>query len=117
MRYVILGNSAAGLTAIDAIRERDRDGPITVVSKEPEPAYSRVALPYVLSREKQLTQVTLQGPEYYEANRVELMAGVGASAVDPRAKTVSLDDGRSLPYDRLLIATGSASRLPPVRGG
>jgi len=114
--YVILGNSAAGLTAIDAIRERDRDGPITVVSREPEPAYSRVALPYVLSREKQVPQITLRGAEYYEANRVELMDGVGASAVDPKAKTVTLEDGRRLQYDRLLIATGSASRVPPVRG-
>src|SRR3989337_2627547 len=113
MRYLILGNSAAGLTAVDAIRERDRDGAITVVSKEPEPAYSRVALPYLLSREKQLPQVTLQGPEYYEANGVELIAGVGASAVDTKAKTVTLDDGRSLPYDRLLIATGSPSRGAP----
>jgi len=116
VRYLILGNSAAGLTAIDAIRERDRDGAITVVSREPEPAYSRVALPYLLSREKQLSQVTLHGPEYYEANGVELIAGVGASAVDTGAKTVSLDDGRSLPYDRLLIATGSASRVPPIAG-
>jgi len=116
MGYLILGNSAAGLTAIGAIRERDRDGPITVVSREPEPAYSRVALPYILSREKQVPQITLQGPEYYEANRVELMAGVGASAVDTKAKTVTLEDGRRLQYDRLLIATGSASRVPPVRG-
>jgi NAD(P)H-nitrite reductase large subunit len=116
MRYVILGNSAAGLTAIDAIRERDREGAITVVSKEPEPAYSRVALPYILSGEKQLPQVTLRGPEYYEANSLELIAGVGASAVDPEAKTVTLDDGRSLQFDRLLIATGSLSRVPPVRG-
>jgi len=116
MRYLILGNSAAGLTAVDAIRERDRDGAITVVSKEPEPAYSRVALPYVLSREKQLPQVTLQGPEYYQANRADLIAGVGASAVDTDARTVTLDDGRSLPYDRLLIATGSASRVPPIAG-
>jgi len=114
--YVILGNSAAGLTAIDAIRERDRDGPITVVSREPEPAYSRVALPYVLSREKQVPQITLRGAEYYEANRVELIAGVGASAVDTKAKAVTLEDGRRLQYDRLLIATGSASRVPPVRG-
>ena len=116
MRYLILGNSAAGLTAVDAIRERDRDGAITVVSKEAEPAYSRVALPYLLSREKQLSQVTLRGPEYYEANGVELIAGVGGAAVDTAAKTVALDDGRSLPYDRLLIATGSASRVPPIAG-
>ena len=79
MRYVILGNSAAGLTAVDAIRERDRDGPITVVSREPEPAYSRVALPYILSREKQVPQITLRGAEYYEADRVEVMAGAGGA--------------------------------------
>lgn len=114
--YVILGNSAAGLTAIDAIRQRDRDGAITVVSQEPEPCYSRVALPYILSREKDLRQITLQGPDYYRANKVELIAGVGASGLDAARKTVRLEDGRSLSYDKLLIATGSLSRVPPVQG-
>lgn len=114
--YVILGNSAAGLTAIDAIRQRGKDGPITVVSREPEPTYSRVALPYILSGEKDLRQITLQGPEYYEANNVDLIAGVGASTVDTNGKTVSLEDGRSLSYDKLLIATGSTSRVPPIQG-
>ena len=114
--YVILGNSDAGLTAIDAIRQRDRDGAITVVSQEPEPAYSRVALPYILSREKDLRQITLQGPDYYKANNVELIAGVGAAGLDAGNKTVRLEDGRSLSYDKLLVATGSLSRVPPVQG-
>ena len=69
--YVILGNSAAGLTAIDAIRERDKTGPITLISKEPDPAYSRVALPYILSKEKNLRQITLQDDDYFTANNVE----------------------------------------------
>lgn len=115
-QYVILGNSAAGLAAIEAIRQRDQDDPITVVSKEPEPAYSRVALPYLLAREKELGQITLRGPEYYRANKVELIAGVGAMGLDPQEKTVRLEDGRTLSYDKLLIATGSASRVPPVPG-
>ncbi len=114
--YVVLGNSAAGLTAIDAIRQRDRDGAITVVSQEPEPAYSRVALPYILSREKDLRQITLQGPDYYRANKVELIAGVGASGLDGKSKTVRLEDGRTVSYDKLLVATGSLSRVPPVQG-
>lgn len=114
--YVILGSSAAGLTAIDAIRRRDRTGPITVVTKEAEPAYSRVALPYLLSREKTPEQVTLQEPGYFKANGVELIAGVGASGLDPASRTVRLEDGRTIGYDRLLVATGSTSRVPPVQG-
>src|SRR3972149_7575720 len=105
-RYLILGNSAAGLSAIDAIRQRDKDGPITVVSKEAAPAYSRVALPYLLSREKELSQVILQGPEYFKANKVKLIGGIGASGLDSQSKAIRLEDGRSLPYHTLLIPTG-----------
>jgi len=114
--YVILGSSAAGLTAIDAIRERDKDGHITLVSKEPGPAYSRVALPYILSKEKNLAQITLQTDEYFSANDVETFIGVGATALDSEAKTIALEDGRSLGYDKLLIGTGSASLVPPIDG-
>ena len=114
--YVILGSSAAGLTAIDAIRQRDKAGPITVISKEPDATYSRVALPYILSQEKNLRQITLQEPEYFKANNVQLVAGLGARRLDPASKTVHLDDGRTVGYDKLLIATGSSSRVPPVNG-
>ncbi len=116
MRYVILGNSAAGLSAIDAIRQRDKDGSITIVSKEPEPTYSRVALPYILSREKKLRQITLQEPDYYRANAAVLISGVGAHRLHADNNTVHLEDGRTVQYDKLLIATGSVSRVPPVRG-
>ena len=114
--YVILGNSAAGLTAIDAIRARDKVGPITLISKEPDPAYSRVALPYIVSKEKTLRQITLQEPDYYTANNIETIIGTGASGLDAKNKTIALEDGRSISYDKLLIATGSASRVPPVKG-
>jgi nitrite reductase (NADH) large subunit len=114
--YVILGNSAAGLTAINAIRERDKTGPITLISKEPDPAYSRVALPYILSKEKNLRQITLQEPEYFKANAVQTILGTGASGLDTANKTIHLEDGRDTTYDKLLIATGSTSRVPPVQG-
>jgi nitrite reductase (NADH) large subunit len=113
--YVILGNSAAGLTAIDAIRQRDKTGAITLISKEPDPAYSRVALPYILSREKNLRQITLQEPEYFKAHNVETIIGTGVAALDAKNK-ITLEDGRTLSYDKLLIATGSTSRVPPVQG-
>src|SRR5438093_2499337 len=114
--YVILGNSAAGLTAIEAIRARDKTGPITLISKEPDPAYSRVAVPYILSKEKNLRQITLQEPDYFKAQGVETVIGIGAARVDTAARTITLEDGRSLTYDKLLIGTGSASRVPPVAG-
>src|SRR2546426_5832321 len=100
MHYVILGNSAAGLTAIDAIRKRDKTGAITLVSKEPDPAYSRVALPYILSKEKNLRQITLQDDAYFKANNVETIIGTGASALDAKARTITLEDGRAISYDK-----------------
>ena len=115
-RYVVLGNSAAGLTATDAIRQRDKSGQITVISKEPDVAYSRVALPYILSQEKNLRQITLREDDYFKANNVEKIVGVGATALDAASKSVRLDDGRAIGYDKLLIGTGSLSRVPPVQG-
>jgi nitrite reductase (NADH) large subunit len=115
-RYVILGNSAAGLSAIDAIRRRDKDGPITVISKEPEPTYSRVALPYILSREKRLNQIVLQEPDYYRANGVMLISGAAANSIDTARKTVHISGAPAVTYDKLLIATGSECRVPPVAG-
>jgi NAD(P)H-nitrite reductase large subunit len=114
--YFILGNSAAGLTAIDAIRQRDKTGAITLISKEPDPAYSRVALPYILSKEKNLRQITLREDDYFKANNVETIIGTGASGIDTTNKTIHLEDGRDITYDKLLIATGSLSRVPPVQG-
>ncbi len=114
--YVILGNSAAGLTAIDAIRERDKSGQITVISKEPDVAYSRVALPYILSQEKNLRQITLREDDYFKANKVETIVGVGAAALEAGNKTVRLEDNRTIGYDKLFIGTGSLSRVPPVQG-
>ncbi|HEV8574011.1 MAG TPA: FAD-dependent oxidoreductase, partial [Dehalococcoidia bacterium] len=88
----------------------------TLISKEPDPAYSRVALPYILSKEKNLRQITLQEDDYFKANNVETIIGTGASALDTKNKTIALEDARSLSYDKLLIATGSTSRVPPVEG-
>jgi len=115
-RYVILGASAAGLAALEAIRERDPDGEIVMVSKEPPPCYSRVALPYLLAGEKNLGQITLRADDYFRAKRVETIWGKGAVALDAQARQVRLEDGQNLPYDKLLIATGSRPRIPPIQG-
>src|SRR3990172_7306866 len=115
-KYLILGNSAAALAAIETIRQEDAEGQIVVVSKEDAPCYSRVALPYLLSGRKRMPAITLREPDYYQANRIQLMNGVGATSIDPKAKSVALDNGKKLTFEKLLIATGSLPSVPPIQG-
>ncbi len=114
--YVILGASAAGLTALDWIRQRDRTGPVTLVTKEPTVAYSRVALPYYLAGKKDLRQITLHPDSYFKELGVDYRVGAAAARLDVGARQVILEDGSRLGYDRLLIATGSLSSVPPIQG-
>lgn len=116
MNYVIIGNSAAGLSALQAIRERDKTGSITVVSEEVYDAYSRPLISYYLKDKVTYEKMLLRAPGFMEDNNVKLIKGVKATNVTPDKKTVSLADGTKLPYDRLLLATGSVPFVPPVEG-
>jgi NAD(P)H-nitrite reductase large subunit len=111
-RIVIVGNSAAGLAAVEAIRRRDGGCPITLVGEEARPAYSRVMLPYLLSGERE--DLSLRSPDYYR--RVQAQALLGRRAVAIEADRLVLDDGARLPFDRLLLATGSRAAVPDIPG-
>jgi nitrite reductase (NADH) large subunit len=115
-RYVLIGNSAASLAAIDWIRKHDRDGRIILVNREPGPAYSRVALPYYVAGELTLDDLLIRRPADYEEQGVELVDGVAVTAVDSGAEQVVLCDGRRIRYQKLLISTGSECVTPPIRG-
>lgn len=115
--YVIVGGGLAGFNAIPAIRERDRDGHILLVTDEAERPYDRVPLSKrylqgALSREG----VFLRPMEFYAENHVELVTGHKASHLDTAAHTVALDDGRSIQYSKLLLATGGQPRRLPLPG-
>jgi NAD(P)H-nitrite reductase large subunit len=111
-RIVIVGNSAAGLAALEALRRRDAVSPVTLVADEAIPAYSRVLLPYLLSGER--TDLSLRPPDYARRMGVRLL--LGRRAVGIGAETLDLDDGTCLPFDRLLLATGSRAAIPDVEG-
>ncbi|HYM40795.1 MAG TPA: FAD-dependent oxidoreductase [Thermoplasmata archaeon] len=116
-KYVIVGGGLAGFNAIPAIRERDPDGRIVLLTDERERPYDRVPLSKrylqgALSRDG----VFLRPSEFYAENHVELIAGQKATALDADAKSVTLDDGRGLRYERLLLATGGAPRRLPLPG-
>lgn len=116
MRYVIIGNSAAAVGGIEGIRQIDKTGEITVVSREPHHTYSRPLISYLLEEKTDLQRMKYRPDSFYADNGVDFLPGRTATAVDSAKKEVALDDGSSLPYDKLLIATGSRPFVPPMKG-
>ncbi|MCL2084139.1 MAG: FAD-dependent oxidoreductase [Oscillospiraceae bacterium] len=115
MKYVIIGNSAAGIGAIEGIRQIDKTGEITVISDEPHHTYSRPLISYFL-----LGKVTEQAMKYrpdnfYEDNNAAFLHG-SVSEIDAGAKHAVLSDGRRVPYDKLLASTGSSAFVPRLEG-
>ena len=116
MKYVLIGNSAAAVACVEGIRQRDREGDITMVTNEPYHTYSRPLISYLLAGKTDRERMKYRPDDFYEKNRCELIAGVSADHLEPKRKTVVLSDGRELPYDRLLVAAGSSPAVPPIKG-
>lgn len=116
-RYVILGNGVAGTTAAETVRKQDPSGSVVLVAGEPYPLYNRVALPRLLKGEIDEARVMMRTVEDHTRRGIQLLLGVRAVAVDFHERVVVLEDGRQLPWDRLLIATGGRPRRLQVPGG
>ena len=113
MEYVILGAGAAGMKAAATIRKADKDGSITVVSTDTY-VHSRCMLHKYLSGERDEKQLNFVEEDFFEKNRIRWIAGKTVGKLDTKEKTVILDNGEVLNYDKLLIATGAESFIPPV---
>src|SRR5262249_43258763 len=101
--------------AIETIRDIDNGtSQVTLVSDEP--AYARMVLPYWLAGRVPQQQVYTADDAYYDLLKVERKIGRRATKIDPKGKSVTLDDGQALPFDNLLIATGSSPTVPPIPG-
>jgi len=113
-KYVIIGGGIAGQRGSQGIRKVDAEGSIALVTAEPHTPYQRPPLSKgYLRGEETLDKVYLKKEPYYAENDIEVISGVRANAVDPGARTVKLNDGRTLGYGKLLLATGGrAWRLP-----
>lgn len=116
MRYVIVGAGPAGVVAAETLRRTDPSGSITLIGDEPEPPYSRMALPYLLADQIDQAGTHLRHDAgHYQALAIELRRDT-AAALEPASGTLTLAGGDRLSYDRLLIASGARPVTPPVPG-
>lgn len=107
MHYVIIGNCAAGINAVEAIRDIDKKSEITVISEENYPAYCRCLISEYLAGEKEENELLYREEDFYEKNNVSLSLGEKVVQVDPKSKRIVTKSGKKISYDRLLIATGA----------
>ncbi len=116
MHHVIIGNGPAGVIAAETLRKAAPRDSITLIGDEPVPPYSRMAIPYLLIGNIDERGTWLRKGERHWAEQGINLLCARAEAVDTKLKTVRLTNGQSLPYDRLLIATGSRPMAPPIPG-
>lgn len=108
---VVVGAGAAGLSAVDALRKEGYDGRLVLVGAEAALPYRRPALSKdVLRGDCAPEAIGLKPASWFEQAAVELVPGTAAVGVDPAARRVLLDDGRTLAWDRLVLATGGRAR-------
>ncbi len=115
--YVIIGGGLVATAAIDAIRRRDKTGRLVLIGAEVHLPYDRVPLSkdYLLGRMER-EDVFLRRPRFYERHRVEQFLGQSATAMDVSTRTVTLDNGDEVGFEKLLLATGGRPRRLSITG-
>lgn len=114
---VVIGNGMAGCRAVEELLARDAGRyRVTIFGAEPHVNYNRIMLSPVLAGEKTFEQIVINDAAWYADNGIELVAGDPVTAIDRAARTVTSRSGRTMGYDKLLIATGSDPFIIPVPG-
>lgn len=115
--FVIIGGGLAAAKAVEALRDNNFDGRIIVFADEEHLPYERPPLSKeFLAGKKSLTDFTVQNSDWYRDNDVDLRLNTRVCALDAAGHTIGLADGTTVAYDKLLLATGSAARRPPIPG-
>jgi NAD(P)H-nitrite reductase large subunit len=116
LKYVIIGNSAAGIGAVEGIRSIDKQGEITIITDEAHHTYSRPLISYLLLGKVTEESMRYRGENFYKDNNCTVQADSVADKIDTVTKNVVLKFGKKIPYDKLLVATGSSPFVPPFDG-
>ena len=115
-RLVVIGNGMAGMRAVEELLKRTQRFRITVFGAEPHVNYNRIMLSSVLAGDKTIDEIVINSREWYEENDITLVTSDAVTRIDRLARTVTSASGLTVPYDRLLIATGSRPLAPPIPG-
>jgi len=116
MQVVIVGNGVAGITAAAAIRERSADAKISVYTDESHPYYPRPRLYNILSGEAQPADIYGFPTQWYTERKITVDLSKKAAGIETDKKELLLQDGHRISYDKLLLANGAHSFVPPVKG-
>lgn len=116
MRYVIIGNSAAGIFAAEAIRKHDPIGQVDILSDENYPAYARCMTSYFLGGKISDAQLYIRDKDFYSRNKFNLHTGQKVIGIDTVKREVRTITGELFTYNRLLIATGASPTIPELEG-
>ena len=115
-QIVVVGNGMAATRFVEELVARGTGHRITVLGDEPHAPYNRILLSAVLEGTHQVDALTLRDPSWYAEHGVDLRLAARVLEVDREHREVMLVDGTRIPYDRLVLATGSIPTLPPIRG-
>jgi apoptosis-inducing factor 3 len=115
--FLIVGGGAAGNAAAETLRREGFAGRILVITAENDPPYDRPNLSKeFISGEAKPEWMPLRSAKFYVNQKIELLTDTRVTGMDPREKTVTLHDGRKLPFDKALLATGGTPRLSALPG-
>ena len=115
-KYLLIGNSAGGIGAAEAIREMDKAGSIAIVSDEPYPVYSRPLISEYLAEKCTLERMLFRPSDFYEKNDIQTFLGKKVKQLDPAEHKVELEDGSKIRWEKLLLATGGSPIMPKIEG-
>ena len=113
MAYVIVGASASGINAAKTLRENDKNLEIILVSKD-EYVYSRCILHHFLDGRREIEALDFTPKNFFEMYKIKWIKGVEVIGIDVKEKKLRLSNNENLSYDKVLLAAGSSSFLPPI---
>ncbi len=116
VKYLIIGNSAGGISAAEAIREVDKAGAITIVSDEPYPTYSRPLISEYLAEGRSLEKMLFRPTDFYEKSNIGTFLCTKVKRLDVDEHAIKLKDGERITWEKLLLATGGLPVVPRLEG-
>jgi NAD(P)H-nitrite reductase large subunit len=116
-RYLIIGNSAGGIGAAEAIRQVDKEGALTIVSEEPYLAYSRPLISKYLAGERTFEGILFRPLDFYEQNNILFFPGKKVTHLELSGQTAWLEDNEQIAWEKLLLAVGGRPIFPKMKGG